>query len=99
MLRGRLRRKELGLDVGKVSGGGHAREGSPMQETSHTEGHIGKKGCQGCGTCTVKRVVQRAKEFEGGQERSATGPSGITSEHMKLLSERVECSRLFGEQI
>ena len=40
-----VQRRELGLDVGEVSGGGFAREGSSKQETSDTEGHIGEKGC------------------------------------------------------
>ena len=59
-----VQRMELGLDVVEVSGGGSAREGSPMQETSHTEGHIGEKGCQGHGTCTVRRVARHALEGE-----------------------------------
>ena len=36
-----------------------------VQETSYTEGHIGEKGCQGHGTCTVRRVVHVRHALEG----------------------------------
>ena len=65
-----VQRRELGLHVGEVSGGGFARDGSPMQETSDIEGHIGEKGCQGHGTCTVGRVVQRQTCIGGRGGRS-----------------------------
>ena len=60
-----VQRRELGLDVGEVFGGGFAREGSPMQKTSHTEGHIGEKGCQGHGICTVGELSNARHALEG----------------------------------
>ena len=76
-------RRELGLDVGEVSGGGFAREGSPIQKTSHTEGHIGEKGCQGHGTCTVGRVVQ-CQTCTGGRG----GRSRHTEDTRKVLMDK-----------